>query len=109
MYTFLQGDQHLNPNQSGFHPPDSCINQLLSITIFHSFDDTPSLEVRSVCLDISNAFGRVFHVGLLYKLNSIRISDKFYKLINSYYCKRFQRVVLNGQTLSWRPILAGVP
>ena len=26
-----------------------------------------------------------------------------------YLCKRFQRVVLNGQTSSWRPILTSVP
>ena len=32
MYTFLQNEQLLNPNQSGFCPSDSCINQLLSIT-----------------------------------------------------------------------------
>ena len=29
MYTFLQNKQLLNPNQSGFRPSDSCINQLL--------------------------------------------------------------------------------
>ena len=40
----------LNPNQSGFHPSDSCINQLLAITlkIFKAFDCNPPLEVRSV-------------------------------------------------------------
>ena len=27
MYTFLQNEQLLNPNQSGFRPSDSCINQ----------------------------------------------------------------------------------
>ena len=29
-YTFLRNDQLLNPNQSGFRPSDSCINQSLS-------------------------------------------------------------------------------
>ena len=50
MYVFFQNEQLLNPNQSGFLPSDSCINQLLSIThdIFQSFDATPPLEVRSV-------------------------------------------------------------
>ena len=50
MYTFLQNENLLNPNQSGFHPSDSCTNQLLSITheFFQSFDATPSPEVRSV-------------------------------------------------------------
>ena len=30
LYTFLQNEQLLNSNQSGFRPSDSCINQLLS-------------------------------------------------------------------------------
>ena len=77
--TFLQNEQLLNPNQSGFHPSDSCINQLLSITqeVFQSFDPTPPLEVKSVFLDISKAFDKASHEGLLYKLNSIATSDKF--------------------------------
>ena len=50
MYNFLQNEQLLSPNQSSWRSSDSCINQLLSITleIFQSFDATPSLEVRSV-------------------------------------------------------------
>ena len=29
--------------------------------------------------------------------------------MENYRSNRFQRVVLNGQTFSWRPILVGVP
>ena len=66
----------LNPNQSEFRPSDSCINQLLPITheIFEAFDCNPSLEVSSVLLDISKAFEKVWHEGLLYKLKSMGIS-----------------------------------
>ena len=48
-------------NQSGFKPGDFYINQLLSITneIYSSFDD--GFEVRSVFLDISKAFDKVWH------------------------------------------------
>ena len=54
---FFLANNLLAPNQSGFKPGDSCINQLLSITrIYSSFDDV--LEVRSVFLDISKAFDR---------------------------------------------------
>ena len=66
----------LNPNQSEFRPSDSCINQLFPITheIFEAFDCNPSLEVSSVLLDISKAFEKVWHEGLLYKLKSMGIS-----------------------------------
>ena len=104
-------EELLNPNQSGFQPSDSCINQLLAITqeIFEAFDCNPTLEVRSVFLDISKAFDKVWHEGLLYKLSSMGISGDLYKLLENYLSGRLQRVVLNGQTSSWRPVLAGVP
>ena len=111
MYSFLLEENLLNPNQSGFRPSDSCINQLVAITheIFEAFDCNPSLEVRSVFLDISKAFDKVWHDGLLYKLKSMGISGELYKLLENYLSNRFQRVLLNGQTSSWKPVLAGVP
>ena len=70
IYNFLLEENLLNSNQSGFRPSDSCINQLLTITheIFEVFDCNPSLEIRSIFLDISKAFDKVWHEGLLYKL-----------------------------------------
>ena len=111
IYDFLLKEELLNPNQSGFRPSDSCINQLLAITheIFEAFDCNPPLEVRSVFLDISKAFDKVWHEGLLYKLKSMGISGELYNLLENYLSGRLQRVILNGQTSSWRPILAGVP
>ena len=101
----------LNPNQSGFRTYDLCINQLLAITheIFEAFDGNPSLEVKSVFLDISKEFDKVWHEGLLYKLKSVGFSGELYNILENYLSGRFQRVVLNGQTSSWRPVLAGVP
>ena len=59
----------ISPNKSGFTPGDSCTNQLISITheIYQSFDD--GFEVRGVFLDISKSFDKVWHNGLIYKLN----------------------------------------
>ena len=111
IYSFLLEEKLLNQNQSGFRPSDSCINQLLAIThdIFEAFDVNSSLEVRSVFLDISKAFDKVWHEGLLYKLKSMGILGELYDLLENFLSGRFQRVVLNGQTSSWRPVLAGVP
>ena len=101
----------LNPNQSGFLPSDFYINQLLTITheIFEVFDYNPSLEVRSVFSDISNAFDKVWHEGLLYKLKSMVISGELYNLLEKYLLGRFHRVISNGQQSSWKAILAGDP
>ena len=65
--------------QSGFRPGDSCVHQLISIVheIYNAFDANPCLEVRGVFLDISKAFDRVWHKGLLYKLNCTGINEFF--------------------------------
>ena len=111
IYYFLMEEKLLNPNQSGFRPSDSCINQLLAITheIFEAFDYNPPLKVRSVFLDISKSFDKVWHEGLLYKLKSMGISGELYNLLENHLSDRFQRVILNCQFSSWKPILAGVP
>ena len=68
MFSFLLENNLVLPNQSGFKPGDSCINQLFSITheIFQSSDE--EFEVRGVFLDISKAFDKEWHKGLIFKL-----------------------------------------
>ena len=78
MLKYFLDNNLISPKQSGFRPGDSCINQLLSIThdIFSSFDN--GLEVRRVFLDISKAFDKVWHDGLIFKLKQDGIKDKLY-------------------------------
>ena len=47
--------------------------------------------------------------GLLYKLKSMGISGELCKLLENYLSGSLQRIVLNGQTSSWPPVLVGVP
>ena len=97
VFEFFIANNLISKNQSGFRPGDSCINQLLSITheIYQSFDD--NLEVRAVFLDISKAFDKVWHKGLIFKLKQNGISDKILNIITDFLSFRKQRVVLNGQ------------
>ena len=99
------------PHQSGFRPNDSRIYQLISIVdnIYADFDHYPLLEVGRNFLDISKAFDKVWHEGLLYKLESLGISGNLLNLFRSFLKDRHQRVVLNGQLSDWELILAGVP
>ena len=68
MFGFFITNHLISTNQSGFKPGDSCINQLLSITngIYVPVDER--YEVRDVFLDISKAFDKVWHEGLIFKL-----------------------------------------
>ena len=111
IFNYMDQNNFFNPNQSGFRPGDSCIHQLISIThdIHKSFDANPSQEVRALFLDISKAFDRVWHKGLLYKIKNFGIEGKLFNLIESFLSDRYQRVTINGQTSNWLPIKAGVP
>ena len=101
----------LNSCQSGFRPNDSCINQLISIThnIYRAFDANTSLEIPGAFLDLSKAFDKVWHKGLLYKLENNGINGNAFQLIESFLHNRRQRVVLNDQSSIWISIRAGVP
>ena len=89
----------------------SCIHQLISIIheICASFDANPSLEVRGVFINISKAFDRVWHEGLIYKIKCMGVKGDLLSLIESFLFERQQRVVLNGQESEWLTIKAGVP
>ena len=111
LLNYIERENLLSINQSGFRANDSCINQLISITheIYHAFNCNPSLEVRGIFLDLSKAFDKVWHQGLLFKLESFGIRGKLLNLLEDYLSNRFQKVLLNGQESSWLPIKARVP
>ena len=77
----------LSPHQSDFIPGDSCVQQLIAITheIYKAFDCSATLEVRGVFLNVSKAFDKVWHYGLLYKLKRNGINGGLLKRIESFY------------------------
>ena len=109
MFEFFTENELISQNQSGFKPGVSCISQLLCIIndIYQSLDD--GLETRAIFLDISKAFDKVWHEGLLFKLKQNSISGKLLNVITDFLYQRKQRAVLSGQHLSWTNVQAGVP
>ena len=85
MYEFFTENNLIPPNQSGFKPGDSYINQLLSMNhqIYKSFDDF-GLEVLGIFLDISKAFDKEWLKELLYKLKQNGISGKLFDIISDF-------------------------
>ena len=63
---------------------------------------------RAVSLDISKAFDRVWHAGLLHKLKSYGISGQIFGLISSFLSNRWLWVVLDGKSSQEYPVNAGV-
>ena len=111
MYKHICDNKLLTPNQSGFRHGDSTVNQLLYIThlIYTAFEEYPTRETRAVFLDISKAFDKVWHDGLVFKLKTFGITGPLLLLIESYLSSRQQRVILNGKYSDWSFITAGVP
>ena len=110
VFLYLENNEVLTLHQSGFHPNYSCIYQLISVVhnIYADFDHNPALEVTGNFFDISKGFDKVWHEGLLYKLESLGILGKVLNLFCSFLNDRHQRVVLSGQLSDCAPILAGV-
>ena len=111
LYSYFNVNNLLTINQSGFRPGDSTTNQLLFLVdeIHQAFEDPKSLEVRAVFLDISKAFDKVWHDGLIFKSKQNGIAGRLLQLFENYLLNRKQRVVLNGSRSEYSVIESGVP
>ena len=65
--------------------------------------------MRGIFLDISKAFDKVWHKGIIFKLQQNGISGKLLRVLSDFLKDRKQRVILNGQFSSWTSVNAGVP
>ena len=109
LHNYLLRYNILSDDQSGFRHRDSTINQLLVIydVIMKNLDI--GKDVRFIFCDISKAFDRVWHRGLLYKLRKYGIKGNLLTWFGSYLSDRKQRVCMNGYYSTWNSINAGVP
>ena len=60
-------------------------------------------------LDISKAFDRVWHTGLLHNFKCYGIPGQIFDLISSFLSNRRLRMVLDGTSSQEYPVNAGVP
>ena len=88
------------------------ILQLISWHIYTTFfaqalDHKKSAQI--VFCDISKAFDRCWHAGLIFKLKSYGVGGSLLSWFQNYLSDRYQRVVIRGQASELGLIEAGVP
>jgi hypothetical protein len=109
IYSHLHMNNLIYRYQSGFIPGHSSVYQLIDIyhQICKAFD-----EKKSTCIvfcDISKAFDRVWHKGLLFKLHQCGITNNLNTWIASYLKPRNQSVFVGSSFSDTKFINAGVP
>ena len=65
--------------------------------------------MQCIFLDISKAFDKVWHDGIIFKLKQNSISGNLLNLLSNFLTNKNQTAVLNVQTSSWTDVNAGVP
>ena len=106
---FLRENNLLTTSQSGFIPGDSTSYQLLSIydDFCKTFDQ--QCTTQALFFDISKAFDRVWHRGLIHKLNAIGVRGSLLNWFTDYLSNRMQAVVIKGKTSTYKAVTSGVP
>ena len=76
-------------------------------SIYRSLGD--GSDVLLVSLDITKALYKVYHDGLLFKIEQFGITGNLLAWFKCYLSGRRQRVVIDGRSSEWCSSTAGVP
>ena len=109
IHNFLLDNSLIYDMQSGFLPNHSTVYQLLEI--FHNICISREEKKHTglVFCDVSKAFDRVWHRGLIYKLKHYGIGGKLLDLLENYISDRHQCVFINASLSDTLFTNAGVP
>ena len=109
LFNYLHEHKHISIYQSGFTPGDCRTNQLVSM--YHEV--CAALEnqndIQLIFFDISKAFDKVWHKGLLFKLESVGIKHQLLQWFKDYLDNRKERVIIKGKYSSWANVTADAP
>ena len=97
---------------SPFNPCNSLVRFLTKTTLLHFLNIFTLLEEKKVFsaifLDVAQAFDKVWHEGLNYKLSSL-VPTQYSEILELYISDRYFRVKQEEVSTVLRKIKAGVP
>ena len=102
-------EKHLPPHQSGFRKHDGTELQLTRLVHEISARRDGGQAVIACFFDLSKAFDRVWHEGLLAKLEHFGVAGPALSWLASYLSGRRQRVQVSDTMSGWLRVPAGVP
>ena len=99
----------ITEKQAAYLKGDSTVSQLLYIVHNIRQNWTNKKITQGLFLDLSSAFEKVWHNGLLAKLGQIGVEGTFLNTISSYLAGRQQVVVVDGVKSDTLAVRSGVP
>ena len=106
---WLNNSNILSKYQAGFRKGKSTHDHIIRIIQNVQAAFNRGQLVGAIFIDIEKAFDKVWHTGLLFKLNLLKIPNYLGKWIANYLSSRTFKVRTNGSLSSPTPIHAGVP
>ena len=99
----------ISERQAAYLKGDSTVSQLLYIVHNIRKNWGEHKITQGLFLDVSAAFDKVWHKGLLAKLDQIGVGGTFLDILSSYLSGRQQIVVVDGIKSDIRDVKAGIP
>ena len=99
----------ISEKQAAYLKGDSTIHQLLYIVHKIRTNWAKNKLTHGIFLDVSSAFDKVWHAGLIAKLEQIGLGGIYLETLKSYLSERKQVVVVDGSISDILSVNAGIP
>jgi hypothetical protein len=109
LYFFLETNNLLSPAQSGFRNCRGTGDNLLFMTQKIQESLNRGKKVCGIYFDISKAFDKVWHAGLIYKLIYLKVPTYIIRFIKSFLSDRTFRVKINDFLSDPHAVTCSVP
>ena len=109
LMTFLIGNKLISDKQYGFLPGKSCALQLLNFLDDLTLANDQSKQITTIYLDFEKAFDKISHSALIFKLESMGVSNWLLAWVKDFLSDRTMYVTVGEGKSQKRKVTSGVP